>query len=335
MNILLKDFILAAGILSSLTSCIRDRGEDFSPDTRTEVMLSLVVRSGSSATDTEVLGPAETTIGDAWIYAFSDNILQNSTHVTGIDAESFTVDNFKVPVTGSLMLYAVVNPPSGHNLAQVNNPAALAELTYGITEFFPGGWAFGSASTFAATAFKVPAFGQTAAPVDIRRDTTIAIAADRALARFDILLQRKAGTPSISIDSMTSISVTGSREYGYVTPWNVADETALKSGNKVAYGPSAAAAVPAEGTTPLRAFSFYMPERDCVTSRPSFSLSDILFGSVRKDYDNIVVGTDELKRIERNKVYRIICTFSEISVSPDITVLVEDWDEKSAEVIFN
>ena len=329
----LKDFIILAGLCVSLTSCIKDHPAPVSSSR--EASVSLVVRSGSGTQDPEVLGQAETVIRDAWIYAFANNILQNSIYVRDIEAEQFTVKDFKVPVTGSLMVYALINPPSGHGLAQLSNPAAIGELLYGMTEYFPDGWAFGVGAGYGPDAFCLPAFGQTQSPISVARDTALAIVADRAVARVDVLLQRKPGTPTIAIDSRTSLSVRGSREYGYFAPWNIADDTALKSGQNAAFGPSDAVTVPVEGEGALRAFSYYMPERDCRTAKPSFTLGNMLVQSSRMDYEDIVIGGSDLESIDRNKVYRIVCTFSEISANPEVVVVVEDWDEKSAEVIFN
>ena len=319
-------------ILPVIQSCIGGK-ETLSIEEDREI--SLTLKSSDEPSDKEVLGRAESIIRRAWVYAFADGRFVGMADLDDIDRDSFTIPDFRVPKTGSLMIYVLANPAGINNLALVNDQAAFADMSYSMSASFPSGTAFNSSASFSSDSFCLPAFGQTDSPLDVSGDGpfSVTVPVTRSLARVDVLLRRTENTQEISIDDRSGLSISNTREYGFLSPFQVASESSLKDIRDAVMGPETPLQVGQDD--PVRAYTFYTPERECGEKMLGFSMSGVLVGNSRKDYSGITVGNGHISRIERNKIYKITCTFTPTSVTPEIAVKVEDWDSKNAAIIFN
>lgn len=302
--------------------------------------------AASASSDPNTRGAAEYAIRRVRLYAFDGDKLDNMMYVDAPASGETGEINMRMEVrkTTGKTLYVIVNEPTDaalqNRLTMINNPAAFAELQYAMADYFTDAQkAFNSDAKFEAADFCLPMSGKLANVNTVSdADIPVTLPVTRSLARVDVLVQKYPSAPAITIQSTTKLEIVGTRTKGFVFGERTASG---QSGDLIdvadaAIGSAAGQTVPdgkiGNNKAAIRVFSFYTPERDCTGNKLGFRLNGVNYDGITKNYE-VKIGNEEdamLEKIERNKVYRIYCTFAVAADSDtDVEVEILDWDDVS------
>ena len=292
--------------------------------------------------DKSVLGEAEYVIKRARLYAFDGNILDNMIYINNITNNNLGqfLMSMKVKQNSAKTLYLIINEPTTaavtQKLSLINHPDAFESLEYEMADYITQ--AFNSSATFGKDDFCLPMYAKktnvNTITTNISTPIDIEISAIRSLARVDIMVQKQSVlTTNLSINSSTKLSLVNTCERGLIAPI-VSNKAGLVNKDNVAIGNSTTLNIPVrnanDNSAAIRAFTFYTPERDCLTTNTKlgFKLSNILYGDKSLSFDVTIGNQDKnlLNKIERNKVHKIYCTFTPKETSIELDIL--DWNSK-------
>lgn len=303
-----------------------------------------IITYSPAAEDQFVLGPAEYVIRRCRLYAFDGDTLDNMMYFENISENNIGayVARMKVIQTTTKKLYCIINEPEDvemqGRLNLINNPQAFAHIEYEIADYVTNG--YNSDDTFDENDFCLPSFGESGVFSTITStpqiDIPVELSVKRSLARVDIMIQKLSSvTSDVNITSSTTFSVINTRASGFIAP------ILTPSGNmvtKTVTGPSASLQAPIRDASDyrknaIRAFSFYTPERTCDADadKLKIQLKDVDFGGALKTYDVVVDNetAPKLTKIERNRVYRLYCTFTSQGSALDLNLNINDWEEET------
>lgn len=335
-------------LLSAMQGCGKDDAVPAGQPDRKAVLRTEI--SARAANDTNALGAAESVIRRVRIYAFDGDNLDKMVYAEFAPgmADNAVVE-MEVTQTASKMLYVVVNEPEDSSvtrlLENIENPAALKSVGYRMADYFNGmaGTVFDSSADFDTAGFCLPMSGATATPVNTKGEylqsnpLIVPMSVTRSLARVDIYVQKEyALGKELIIDRNSSIDIANTSVAGWL--WgSVAPSGGLSaltgingSATPLVVENRPAPDAPDDFTAAQRAFTFYTPERSCTgeSERIAFTLKGLSLDGERKDYPQVVVGSvagKELTQIDRNRIYRIYCTFLRKTLNIELTF--SDWND--------
>lgn len=325
-------------MVTSSSSCTHDeeRFDTFEDSSFNDTNISVLF---NPADDKLVLGKNEYYIKTVRLYAFDGNRLDNMTFKVNptVTAENGVLVEMQVKQTSAKTLYAVINEPESMSgrLALINHPDAFTKMEFELADYFTTE-AMAWNHNFDKIENGLPMFGkkENVNTIPTSQEGTIAVSFPviRSLARVDVMVKKRSDLATkLFFDAESSISIINTYDKGMLAPGVINAEVLATKAN-VGKAQSSLE-VPIESTTEKykaeRVYTFYTPERDCLTegTKLKFTLHNLLWGSERKDFEVTINQSSEdgteLNKIERNKLYKIYCTF--IKKETDITLSVEPW----------
>ncbi len=283
--------------------------------------------------DPMALNPSESHIKNVRVYAFDGNRLDKMIY-TNLDVNDGATVTMSVAASPAKTFYVVANETAAVTpaLAIADTPQAVEQAQYQITGYFAGNVA---ALPDTDNSYTLPMFGQATAvdatgnhpstsPIDVP------VTVSRSVARVDVYLRKATGNPqTLSIATTGRLRLEQSAESGYYAPFEVTD---VHAGQREFA--TAAQVVLTDAFTPRPVYSFYVPEQTCLSSltRLKLTLAGILKDATPTDYPPVLLGethlagADQLTKIERNKVYKLLCTMHSSEIETQVNAI--DWEDE-------
>ena len=306
------------------------------------VSLNLTIDAdGGSATrgysDTNALGPAEYAINRVRVYAFDGDVIDTYSYKEVSNISGFIQIEMDVKRSATKSLYVVINEPAAlkSSLDGITSLRSLASLDYALSAHFNGVAGYAHDEGFGVERFDIPMTGDSGVfSTEVGNSISKAIAVTRSVARVDVLLKSLDATvPAIKVTSRSSLEVYNSR-----TKSTLFATAILPPATGSFINPTIASSAvdsPVVGwESTVRVFSFYVPERMYGTEKIGLELSNIYYDGRYISFARVYLGVvaapkaieSELIKIERNKVYKVVCVVDKQGIIID-NIAIADWDD--------
>lgn len=290
-----------------------------------------------AGSDTKLLNGSEAAVRSVRIYIFDGPTLDRMQYF-GPDALATGME-MRAKVKSSKLFCAVVNEPTtlSEALDRVATPTELNALMFSLADYMNLNRSVSETDApQTEAAYYLPFYGQNN-NVTVTEDGPNVVQLDiyRAVARVDVYLRTIASSyVNCDVIPTTTLTVEHGAEKGYFTPATpntvLGPKRTLSRPETIRLSPATDAA---DKSDYQRIYSYYLPAQQFTqdtdriqmtfdgldwegnkASYPAFRMGDLIAG-----YDNT---------IQRNTIYKIYGTLSQITFRVDVALHIEDWEVK-------
>lgn len=314
-------------------ACSEEKPQPFAEDREAPVITRTLVNGGS---DTNQLNTSEIDVRSVRIYIFDGNKLDRMEYFDvpegGIQLE------MRAKVAANKTFCAVVNelPGMKNELDHVATPTDLNGIMYSLADYINLNRHIKTTDDQdTPEGYRLPFYGQKDNVTITEEGANLSLEIERVVARVDVYLRTEEQTSfNCEVTPETTLRVERSADKAYFS--SVLPNLTAGSDRVFTFDTSVQLnkAAATDKSDYKRIYSFYLPAQQFAqnTDRIQMTLADLTWGGNTKwTYDSFLFG-DYIpsydNTIRPNKVYKLYCTLSQAAFPVDVSVIVQDWDEK-------